>query len=109
MNAFKTYYIEPIKSHYVDFKNRATRKQFWLFVLFNFIVFAVLGIVLGFLGDTGNVLYTVCQLAVLLPSIAMAARRLRDGGFSPWWLLIALVPLIGWLVLFIFYLLPSKN
>ena len=105
---FTTYFIDPIKNHYVDFKGRATRKQFWLFVLWSFIVFLVLGIVLGFLNDTGDIIYTVCQLVVLLPSLAIAARRLRDGGFSPWWLLIGVVPFIGWIVLLIMYLLPSK-
>lgn len=109
MKALKTYYIDVLKNHYVDFSGRATRTQFWLFVLFNMIVFFVLGIILGFFGDVGQIIGVICQLAVLLPSLAIAARRLRDCGFSPWWLLIGLVPFIGWIVLLIFYLLPSKN
>ena len=105
---FKTYFLDVITQHYFDFKGRATRKQFWLFVLFNFLVFLVLSIVLGFLGKTGDVIYFVCQLAVLLPSLGIAARRLRDGGFSPWLLLIGLIPVLGWIVLLVLYLLPSK-
>lgn len=108
MKAFSTYFVDPIKNHYLDFAGKADRKQFWLFVLFNFLVFLVLSIVLGFLGKTGDVIYFVCQLAVLLPSLGIAARRLRDGGFSPWLLLIGLIPVLGWIVLLVLYLLPSK-
>lgn len=108
MKAFSTYFVDPIKNHYLDFAGKANRKQFWLFVLFNFLVFLVLSIVLGFLGKTGDVIYFICQLAVLLPSLGIAARRLRDGGFSPWLLLIGLIPVLGWIVLLVLYLLPSK-
>ena len=108
MKAFSTYFVDPIKNHYLDFAGKANRKQFWLFVLFNFFVFFVLSIVLNFLGKTGDVIYFVCQLAVLLPSLGIAARRLRDGGFSPWLLLIGLIPVLGWIVLLVLYLLPSK-
>ncbi len=108
MKVFSTYFVDPIKNHYFDFTGKADRKQFWLFVLFNFLVFLVLSIVLGFLGKTGDVVYFVCQLAVLLPSLGIAARRLRDGGFSPWLLLIGLIPVLGWIVLLVLYLLPSK-
>ncbi|MBQ8033012.1 MAG: DUF805 domain-containing protein [Elusimicrobiaceae bacterium] len=108
MKAFSTYFVDPIKNHYLDFAGKANRKQFWLFVLFNFLVFLVLSIVLNFLGKTGDIVYFVCQLAVLLPSLGIAARRLRDGGFSPWLLLIGLIPVLGWIILLVLYLLPSK-
>ena len=108
MNVFSKYFIDPIKNHYIDFAGKATRKQFWLFVLFNFLVFLVLSIILGFFGKAGDILYFVCQLAVLLPSLGIAARRLRDGGFSPWLLLIGLIPVLGWIVLLVLYLMPSK-
>ena len=104
----KTYFLDVIFNHYVDFGGRATRKQFWMFVLFNLIISIVLGIVLGFLGKTGTILANVYQLAILLPSLAIAARRLRDGGFTPWLLLLGLLPIIGWIILLVLYLLPSK-
>ncbi len=108
MNVFSTYFIDPIKNHYMDFGGKATRTQYWLWVLFSFLVFFVLSFVLGFLGKVGSLVYFICQLAVLLPALAIAARRLRDGGFSPWWLLLALTG-IGGIVLFVFFLLPSKK
>lgn len=109
MKVFSTYFIDPIKNHYIDFAGKADRKHFWLWVLFNFLVFLVLSIILGFFGKAGSILYFVCQLAILLPSLGIAARRLRDGGFTPWLLLLLILPVIGWLVLFVLYLMPSKN
>ena len=108
MNVFSTYFIDPIKNHDIDFAGKANRKQFWLFVLFNFLVFLVLSIVLGFFGKAGDILYFICQLAVLLPTLGIAARRLRDGCFSPWLLLIGLIPVLGWIVLLVLYIMPSK-
>ena len=100
----KTYFLDVIFEHYVDFGGRATRTQFWLFVLFNFLI----GMILSIFGKSGQTISYLYQLAVLLPSLAIAARRLRDGGVSPWWLLIGLIPVIGWIVLLVMYLLPSK-
>ena len=112
MNALQTYLLDPIIKHYVDFKGRATRKQFWLYTLFIFLVMFILGIIFGIAGvaDTaaGKISFII-ELAILLPSLAIAARRLRDGGFSPWLLLIGLIPVIGLLVLLVFYCLPSKK
>ncbi len=106
---FNTYFLDVIKNHYLDFAGKATRKQFWLWVLWSFIVFLVLSIVLGFFGKTGDIIYFLCSLAVLLPSLGIAARRLRDGGFSPWLLLLLLLPVIGAIILLVLYLLPSKK
>ena len=108
MNVISTYFIDPIKNHYVDFGGKATRTQFWLWVLFYFLFFLVLYIVLGFFGRVGGAIYFIAHLLLLLPSLAIGGRRLRDGGFSPWWLLLALTG-IGCIVLLVFFLLPSKK
>lgn len=104
------YFIDVIKNHYFDFSGRATRTQFWMFVLINWIVSFVLGIVCGmFLKEqTANIIIAIYTLALLLPGLGIAARRLRDGGFSPWLLLLGFVPIIGWIILIILYIMPSK-
>ena len=51
----------------------------------------------------------VFSLGVLLPSLAVGARRLHDIGKSGWWLLIYLIPLVGWLVLLFFAVQPSQS
>ena len=103
------YFLDVFKNHYVDFKGRATRKQYWLYVLFTFIAFLILAAVLSFFGKTGQIIFNLCQLAIFLPSLAILARRLHDTNKSAWRLLLNLVPFIGGLVLFVFALLPSNE
>ncbi len=109
MKAFMTYYWDVLRHNYVNFSGRATRKKYWLFVLFNFIVFFILSLILSFFGDVGNVLYFLCMLAVVLPSLGILVRRLHDINFSGWWVLISLVPFIGSLILLVFLVLPSTE
>jgi uncharacterized membrane protein YhaH (DUF805 family) len=101
------YYIEAFKK-YAEFSGRATRKEFWMFVLFHVIVFAVLSFIDSFIGGENlNILSGLYGLAALVPSIAIAIRRLHDTNRSGWWLLIGLVPFIGAIVLLVFYVLPT--
>ena len=86
---------------YVDFAGKEGRKNFWLTVLVNFIISAVLGTVLPAVSG-------IFGLAILIPSLAMGVRRLRDGGFTPWLILLALIPFLGWLALLVLYCMPSK-
>lgn len=106
-----TYFFDVIKNHYLDFSGRATRTQFWLFVLFYIIIAFVLmtlASISGAIGNFFNMLVWIYGLALLLPSLAIGARRLRDGGFTPWLLLLLLFPGIGWLILLILWVFPSK-
>lgn len=109
---FKTYFLDVITQHYFDFKGRATRKQFWLFTLFNVIVLTiltVLGTLDNAIGTLFTVLYYIYSLAVCLPSLGITVRRLHDIDFRGWWILLSLIPVIGGLILLVFYLLPSKE
>lgn len=99
-------YVAVLKK-YVEFKGRAGRPEFWWFVLANFVVALLVSIIAGTIKVP--MLATLYSLAVLLPSLAVAARRLRDAGFTPWLLLIGLVPVIGWIVLIVLYCMPSKK
>ncbi len=98
------WYTKVLKN-YVTFSGRARRKEYWMFFLFNFIISIVFGIVTGIIGLPE--LAYLYSLAVLLPSIAVGVRRLHDTGRSGWWLLIGLVPLIGAIVLIIFFVQDS--
>lgn len=95
------WYVSSLKN-YVGFQGRARRKEYWNFVLFNLLVSLVVALVDTVL-DTG-VLLPLYSLAVLLPSVAVSARRLHDTGRSGLWLLISLVPLVGGIVLLVFML-----
>lgn len=100
-----SWYLEVLKK-YAVFNGRARRKEYWMFTLINVLISFVLGFIEGAMGLTDKrgwgplgALYT---LAVLIPGIAVSVRRLHDTGRSGWWLLIALIPCIGAIVLLIF-------
>jgi uncharacterized membrane protein YhaH (DUF805 family) len=96
------WYFEVLKKYTLS-TGRARRSEYWYFALVNMGIIVVLALldapirkITGF-GPFG----TIYSLAVLLPSIGVAIRRLHDTDRSGWWLLLALVPLAG-LVLIVF-------
>lgn len=93
------WYLGALKN-YVGFGGRARRKEYWMFTLINLIVLIVLYII-GAVIKT-SIIGLLYELAVFLPSLAVGIRRLHDTGRSGWWLLIALVPLVGGIILLVF-------
>ena len=88
------YYIEVLRK-YAVFEGRASRPEYWYFVLFNFLISLGLGFMDGILGFTEfQPLSTVYSLGVLIPSIAVAIRRMHDVGKSGWFILIPIYNLI---------------
>ncbi|MCH7514874.1 MAG: DUF805 domain-containing protein [Bacteroidetes bacterium] len=98
------WYLKVLKQ-YADFIGRARRKEYWMFVLFN-MIFSVIAMILDNVlgiameGIGYGPLYGIYLLAIILPSLAVAVRRLHDIGKSGWMILISLIPLIGgiWLL-----------
>lgn len=104
------FYTDVLKNHYFDFEGKATRQQFWMFALINFLI----SLVLSMTGTALEIslmttLANVYSLLILIPSLGIAVRRLHDINKSGWWLLIGLIPILGWIVLLIFYVTPSKK
>ena len=98
------WYLEVFRK-YAQFSGRSRRKEYWMFTLFNILASVSLGIVDGILGlgDMGfGLLSGIYSLAVIVPSLAVSIRRLHDTGRSGWWLLIALVPILGAIALLVF-------
>ena len=93
-----------VLQNYAVFSGRARRSEYWFFILFAAIFAIPIALIDAFL--TGGVLYMVYALGLWIPSLAVAVRRLHDTDRSGWWLLIALVPLVG-LVLLVFLCLDS--
>jgi len=98
---FFDWYLKCVKGHYADFEGRARRTEYWMFFLVNVII----GFVIGFIGEAVHlsILGTLYSLAVLIPGLAVGARRLHDTGRSGWWLLVGLIPLIGWIWLIVLF------
>ena len=95
-------------SKYVEFTGRASRSEYWYWVLFVVVVSLVLQMA-GHLVHARGVLAGIFHLAVLLPGIAVGVRRLHDVDKSGWLALIAFIPLIGALVLLYFAVQPGTQ
>lgn len=100
------YWKKVVLENYATFEGRARRAEFWWFWLANVIVFVVLTILATAISNVFWVLYALYAVAMIVPSIAVAVRRLHDTGKTGWLLLIGLIP-FGGLVLLVFYLLDS--
>lgn len=94
------WYLDVLKK-YAVFNGRARRKEYWMFVLFNLIIALVLGLIERLVGGPG-ILANLYSLAVLIPGLAVAFRRLHDTNRSGWWILIGLIPLVGFIILIVF-------
>lgn len=97
VTAFKLVVFE----RYAVFEGRAGRAEYWWFFLANFLIGLVIQILAG-VSDALVILSLIYSLALLIPGLAVAVRRLHDTNKSGWWILIALVPLVGIIVLIVF-------
>jgi uncharacterized membrane protein YhaH (DUF805 family) len=94
--------IKTCFSKYADFDGRASRSEFWWFMLFVFLASSAASLI-------SSVVSGLFSLAVLLPNVAAATRRLHDTDRSGWFQLLALIPLFGWLVLIYWCVQPGKD
>jgi uncharacterized membrane protein YhaH (DUF805 family) len=111
------YYLEALRK-YAVFSGRATRSEYWFFLLFNIIVAFVLGLIDGIInallgGGSGNNLTAswlggLYSLFVFVPGIAVSVRRLHDINLSGLWLLLAFVPIVGALTLLVMFCIDSQ-
>jgi uncharacterized membrane protein YhaH (DUF805 family) len=106
------WYLGVLKK-YAIFGGRARRKEYWYFFLFSLLISIVLSIIDSATGsfdpETGlGLLSGIYSLAVLIPTLAVSVRRLHDTNRSGWWLLIGLIPLIGFIVLIVFFVFDSS-
>jgi len=93
--------VRSVLSQYAGFTGRARRSEYWfwtLAVVIGAIVAIIIDSIIGI-----NLFYIVFALAVLVPGIAVGVRRLHDISKSGWWILLSLIPLIGSIVLIIWF------
>ena len=100
---------------YCDYKSRSRRSEYWFWVLFVFLVDVVLSII-GYVlasvtgvASLSNLLSGIFGLVILIFSLPLAVRRLHDIGKSGWFLLLALIPLVGAIILIYFYVQDSQR
>lgn len=99
------WYLKVVRDNYANFTGRARREEYWMFVLFNLIFIIAIALVSGLLAGLFDApalmaLYMIYVFGVLIPSLAVAVRRLHDVGKSGWFYFIGLIPIIGsiWLI-----------
>lgn len=128
MYQYKVSFSEAVRralSQYCKFSGRASRSEYWWFSLFEFISTYALAFLLGFLlvpgfffenafvFDTSMGIVAMCvfygwELFLILPSLAICVRRLHDTGHSGWNLLWGLLPVIGSIILLVYYCTHSQ-
>ena len=112
--------IKTVLRNYINFSGRASRPELWYWVLAVLLVSVVIAVIDGaliapmlgfepFSPEAGEPLRVIFNLALVLPTIAVAVRRLHDIGRSGWWFLIQLIPIIGSLVLLWWYIQPGTE
>ncbi|RLQ94869.1 DUF805 domain-containing protein [Falsibacillus albus] len=101
------WYLKVLKN-YVGFQGRARRKEYWMYLLINQIIIFILATI-EYFADIDPYLKGIYYLATLLPALGVSLRRLHDTGKSGWWLLVALIPIVGIIVLIIFFCQSSQD
>jgi len=96
------YFTDALK-RYADFTGRASRQEYWMYIL----IYMIINIVLAVLGL--ELISALVGLGLLIPSVSIATRRLHDTGRSGWWQLIGLIPIIGLIVLIVFLVQDSHD
>ena len=100
---FKQAVLRCVRDKYAEFNGRASRAEYWWFVL----AYVVVSLVLSLLHL--DIIAMLFNLALLIPSLAAGTRRLHDIGKSGWFQLIWLIPLIGWILLIYWLAQPSTG
>jgi uncharacterized membrane protein YhaH (DUF805 family) len=105
--------VQSCLTKYVTFSGRAQRSEFWFFVLFMFIASLVASLLdMTFFGvgmENDQPLGSFLSLALLLPSISATVRRLHDVDRSGWWWWLWLIPLVGWIVLLVWFVTKGSS
>lgn len=106
------YFVQAVTQKYCSFSGRARRKEYWGYALFAMLSAIVVSIVAAVLfGAPSAGYYAVVygfSLALFLPGLGVSVRRLQDIGKSGLWILVGLIPLVGTIVLLVFYCTDSQ-
>lgn len=98
--------IKICLTKYVTWKGRASRSEYWYFQLFNFGL-SMICAVLQNIGPNAKVVFGVLSIVIalglLLPGLSVLVRRLHDLGKSGWWFWLLLIPVVGWVILLVWF------
>ena len=100
------WFLEPFRK-YADFSGRARRMEYWMFYLGVSVIGMVLLILSG-ASDAITILVGLFYLGILIPGLAVGVRRMHDTGRSGWWILISVIPFVGWIWFLVLAVLDSE-
>jgi len=99
---------KTVLQNYAKFEGRSGRPEYWWWVVAYLVAALVVGIV-GQAAAAVSLLSNILALALFIPSIAVGVRRFHDIGKSGWWLLIGIIPIVGWIAVIYFAAQPSQG
>lgn len=99
-----------LTTNYCNFSGRASRSEFWWFQLFSFIVGCILSTLLFATNQSTfwTMVYYAIALYFVLPGFGLVFRRLHDTGRSGWWWLLSLIPIVGEIILLVWFCQDSQ-
>lgn len=107
------WFLNTLKENYANFDGRARRKEFWMFVLFVWLIsvgLSIIGGIFSYISSAlGGLIYGIMglvSLALLIPNLAVAVRRLHDTGCPTWYIIFAFIPLVN---LYFLYLMIKEG
>ena len=103
---FNAYFVDYLKNNYTNFEGRVTRRQYWMFVLYNVLVSFVIGFIGGLI-PVLSFLSLLYVIAIIVPSVGLGIRRLHDLNLSGWFYLLVIIPFVGSLALLFLFCVPG--
>lgn len=97
-----------IQQHYCDFSGRASRSEYWWYVLFTVILSVIIQAFGVISSDVSLYLGAIVNLALLLPGLSLCVRRLHDINKSGWFILLGLIPIVGAIILIVWFCKESE-
>lgn len=97
-----------IQQHYCDFSGRASRSEYWWYVLFTVILSVIIQAFGVISSDVSLYLGAIVNLALLLPGLSLSVRRLHDINKSGWFILLGLIPIVGAIILIVWFCKESE-
>lgn len=104
------YFKHVLFNNYVNFNGRARRSEYWFYILFYVVGSFILSFFMGLMSDISPVLgigfiflILLYYMLMFLPTLAVSVRRLHDTDKSGWFILLGLIPVVGFILLIIFY------
>ena len=102
-------YVLEVFKKYAVFTGRARRAEYWYFSLFITLISMTLNVAGKVVDDSFYVIDNILYLIIFIPGLAVGVRRLHDIGKSGWWMLLVLLPIIGWIWLIVLAVIDSTS